>query len=157
MQVRVQKGSFTPADELRLFSAQGGGAIASFTGIVRDDSGALCALEIEHYPAMTQKALEQFLEAAKIRFELKNSLIVHRYGRLCVGEPIMMVAAAATHRKQALGAVDFLMDYLKSRAPFWKKELFKNTSKWVQARDTDEVALKQWQNSEVHIRAAERS
>ncbi|MFV2001997.1 MAG: molybdenum cofactor biosynthesis protein MoaE, partial [Paracoccaceae bacterium] len=101
-------------------------------------------LEIEHYPCMTLVALEKIESTAVARWKLSDSLIIHRYGALAVGAPIMMVATAAPHRGDAFAAAEFLMDYLKSRAPFWKKEVTGRGARWVAATAADEAALKRW-------------
>ena len=115
----------------------------SFTGIVRGDGG-LTEMEIEHYPGMTEKALLSHRDDAVARFGLTDALVIHRFGNLRVGEVIMMVATAAPHRRSAFDGADFLMDFLKSRAPFWKKELGPDGAEWVGAKDTDEDALARW-------------
>lgn len=144
MSARVQSEPFDPAAALAGFG-KGAGAIVTFTGLVRDDGGALDALEIEHYPGMTQRALDDYGEIAARRFDLLDWCIIHRHGRLAVGEPIMMVATAARHRHAAFQAADFLMDWLKSRAPFWKREIGRDGSaRWVEAKDSDEAALERW-------------
>ena len=121
------------------------GAVVTFTGIVRDDAGTLDRMEIEHYPGMTEKALTAIAEEAMRRWSLADALVIHRHGRLAPGERIMMVATAARHRKDAFEAAEYLMDYLKSRAPFWKKEILSGGSAdWVAAKDADEDALKRW-------------
>lgn len=150
MPARVQSHPFDFASEMAAFRAasNGAGALVSFTGIVRDlPQGGLKTMEIEHYPAMTQKALEQFANQAITRFDLINALVIHRYGALTPDEDIMMVATAATHRKDAFAAADYLMDYLKSRAPFWKKEITDQGADWVAAKGADEDALTQWGGS----------
>ncbi|OYU38510.1 MAG: molybdenum cofactor biosynthesis protein MoaE [Pseudorhodobacter sp. PARRP1] len=124
--------------------AGGAGAVVTFTGLVRDNGGALSAMEIEHYPGMTEKAITAMVDEARARWALLDALVVHRYGRLAGGEAIMMVATAARHRAEAFAAAEFLMDYLKSRAPFWKKELTSDGAEWVAAREVDEAALKRW-------------
>lgn len=148
MQVRVQEEGFDLGAESEAFAAgcSGAGAIVTFTGVVRDaDLGGLRAMEIEHYPAMTQKALEQIATDAMQRWGLADALVIHRFGRLVPGEKIMMVATAARHRKDAFEAAEFLMDYLKSRAPFWKKEILEDgRADWVAAKDEDEDALGRW-------------
>jgi len=147
MAIRVQADRFDMGAELNRFAAaqQGAGAVVSFTGIVRDlASGDLDAMEIEHYPGMTGKALADIEEKANERWSLAGSLIIHRYGRLVPDDPIMMVATAARHRGDAFAAAEYLMDYLKSRAPFWKKEITAGGAAWVQARDADEDALNRW-------------
>jgi molybdopterin synthase catalytic subunit len=146
MAVRVQAEDFDLGAEIdRLRAGRVDiGALVSFTGLVRDDTGALQALELEHYPGMTEAALKEIEEKAQARWNLNASLIIHRYGRLEPGAQIMMVAAAASHRKAAFEAADFLMDFLKSRAPFWKKEHGDGEAEWVTAKDTDEAALRRW-------------
>ena len=121
------------------------GALVTFTGIVRNnDAGTLTEMQIEHYPGMTEKALTTIATEAQTRWELQDVLVIHRHGDLAPGEMIMMVATAARHRKAAFEAADFLMDYLKSRAPFWKREITSDGAEWVAAKDDDEEALKRW-------------
>ena len=144
MSARVQSDPFDLASELEGFGA-GAGAVVTYTGIVRDDGGLLDALEIEHYPGMTERALTDHGMAAASRFGLADWRIVHRHGRIPVGGQIMMVATAARHRRAAFDAADFLMDWLKSRAPFWKREIGPEGPRgWVAAKDTDEAALGRW-------------
>lgn len=149
MPVRVQEESFNLGAELAAMSngRDDVGAIVSFTGVVRQNAdNTLTALELEHYPLMTAKALEQIEAQAITRWDLCGSLIIHRVGRLGIGEQIMMVATAAPHRGAAFQAAEFLMDYLKSRAPFWKKEHLKDGSNsWVDAREADENSLRRWE------------
>lgn len=145
--IRVQEASFRAGEELERFSAaqSGAGAITSFSGIVRDlPQGGLDRMEIEHYPGMTEKALHEIATQARVRWDLTGSLIIHRYGVLRPGEIIMMVATAAPHRAAAFSAAEFLMDYLKSRAPFWKKEYGADGAEWVAAKACDEAALTRW-------------
>ncbi len=144
--IRVQAMPFDPGGELNTFAAgvSGAGAVVSFTGIVRDISGGLDAMEIEHYPGMTEKALGAIRGEAMRRWALADALIIHRFGRLEAQEVIMMVATASRHRKDAFDAAEFLMDYLKSRAPFWKKEITGGGAQWVAATDEDEDALARW-------------
>ncbi len=146
MRVDVRSAPFDPGAELSAFSrgVAGAGAVVTFTGLVRDDRGDLSALEIEHYPAMTGPAIRAIVAQAEARWALTDSLVIHRHGRLVPGEPIMMVATAALHRAKAFGAADFLMDYLKSRAPFWKKEITGRGEAWVAAKSSDEDALRRW-------------
>ncbi|HKL46396.1 MAG TPA: molybdenum cofactor biosynthesis protein MoaE, partial [Roseovarius sp.] len=118
--------------------------VVTFTGIVRDLGGDLDAMEIEHYPGMTEKALRAIAEEATSRWQIGDALILHRYGRLAPDEMIMMVATASRHRADAFQAAEFLMDFLKSRAPFWKKEVTDAGADWVAARDEDEDALSRW-------------
>lgn len=146
MSVRVQKAAFDVSAELADF-ARGRtdiGAVVSFSGIVRDDAGKLDRLEIEHYPGMTESAIAGIEAEAVARWDLRAVLIVHRFGPMAPGETIMMVATAARHRAAAFEAAEFLMDYLKSRAPFWKKEIGPDGARWVDARDSDEAALSRW-------------
>jgi len=144
MRVVIQDAAFDPSAELARFDALGGGAVVTFNGVVRDDTGDLQSMEIEHYAGMTEAALRAFVDTAVARFELTNALVIHRYGSLKPGDVIMMVATASKHRKQAFQGADFLMDYLKSRAPFWKKEIRAGGADWVDAKDVDEDALKGW-------------
>lgn len=145
MAIRLSEKSFEPGAELSAFSASvdGAGAVVSFSGVVRPDGG-VTAMEIEHYPGMTERALAAHLSEAISRFDLVDGLVIHRHGRLHAGEVIMMVATAAPHRRAAFEAAEFLMDYLKSRAPFWKKEFKSDGADWVQAKDDDETALERW-------------
>ncbi len=148
MKVLVQEAAFDAGAVTNEFtaSAKGAGAIVTFTGVVREaDAGEMSIMEIEHYPGMTQKALEKIASEAINRWSLADALVIHRHGRLAPGDQIMMVATASRHRKDAFEAAEFLMDYLKSRAPFWKKEILQDGSAdWVAAKDADEDALKRW-------------
>ena len=146
MTVRVQSAPFDMGAEVEAFttSATGSGAVVTFSGLVRDEGGTLRAMEIEHYPGMTEKALTKIRDDAMTRFSLDAALIIHRHGALRPGEQIMMVATAARHRADAFAGAGFLMDYLKSRAPFWKKETGTDGTSWVDARDEDEDALRRW-------------
>ncbi len=146
MAVRVQEMSFDLGAELAGFGAGRAdiGAVVSFTGIVRDDTGTLRHMMIEHYPGMTEKAIAGIEAEAVRRWDLKASLVIHRYGALAPGAQIMMVATAAPHRSDAFAAAEFLMDYLKSRAPFWKQEVTADGAAWVAAKDEDEDALTRW-------------
>ena len=146
MRLSVQSAAFDLGAESNAFakSATGAGAIVTFSGLVRDTGGTLQAMEIEHYPGMTEAAITTMMAQARERWSLTDALVIHRFGRLTSGEPIMMVATAARHRAEAFAAAEFLMDYLKSRAPFWKKEIFRDGAAWVAALDEDEDALKRW-------------
>ncbi|MES2913686.1 MAG: molybdenum cofactor biosynthesis protein MoaE [Pseudomonadota bacterium] len=151
MRVSVQSAPFDVGAEVSTFTAgvrgagvRGAGAVVSFTGLVRDEAGTLSAMEIEHYPGMTERAILGIVEDAIRRWALIDVLVIHRHGRLGPGEAIMMVATAAPHRGDAFAAAEFLMDYLKSRAPFWKKEVGADGAEWVAAKDADEDALKRW-------------
>ena len=147
MDIRVQAAPFDLGAEANAFAARqvGMGAVVTFSGIVRDLGGDLQAMEIEHYPGMTESALAGIAEEAAARWGIGDALILHRYGRLGPDEMIMMVATSARHRGDAFQAAEFLMDYLKSRAPFWKKEVTGTDASWVDARDEDEDALTRWQ------------
>jgi molybdopterin synthase catalytic subunit len=146
MDIRVQEAPFDLGAEANAFAARqtGMGAVVTFTGIVRDLDGGLDAMEIEHYPGMTEKALRTIADEAARRWQIGDALILHRHGRLAPDEMIMMVATAARHRADAFQAAEFLMDFLKSRAPFWKKEVTDSGEDWVVARDEDETALTRW-------------
>lgn len=153
MSVRVQTAPFDLACELRDFG-RGAGAIVTFQGLVRSEDGRLTALELEHYPGMTEKALNRFGLEAAARFALSDWRIIHRYGLLTIDEPIMMVATAARHRVAAFEGAEYLMDWLKSRAPFWKREITaQGPGQWVEAKDTDEAALDRWSHRKVAISA----
>ena len=146
MVIRVQQQPFDYGAESAAFAkaGTGAGAIVTFCGVVRDNDGSLHGMEIEHYPGMTERALTAIESEARRRWSLADALIIHRFGALAPGEMIMMVATAARHRADAFAAAEFLMDYLKSRAPFWKKERTDAGEGWVAARAEDEDALKRW-------------
>ena len=146
--IRVQKELFDIGAELTALS-QGRtdiGAVASFTGLVRDIAGgrAVSAMTLEHYPGMTEKKLGEIEAEAKLRWPLQASLIIHRYGKMEPGEPIVLVAAASKHRGAALEACAFLMDWLKTKAPFWKLEEGDGDAAWVDARLSDDEAAARW-------------
>lgn len=147
MRVVVQDAPFDLGQETAAFASGRTdlGAVVTFTGIARDlPEAPMEVMEIEHYPGMTEAALTEMAETAIARFNLGDVLVIHRYGRLAPGEMIMMVATAARHRADAFQAAEFLMDYLKSRAPFWKREVTATGAKWVAARTEDEDALSRW-------------
>lgn len=152
--IKVQEESFDVGEELAALSAGRTdiGAVASFTGLVRDfvgsegaDDGKVAAMTLEHYPGMTEKKLAEIEDEARRRWPLQASLIIHRYGRMLPGEPIVLVAAASPHRAAALDACSFLIDWLKTKAPFWKLEETGGTAAWVDARSSDEEATARWQ------------
>ena len=149
MDIRVQSAPFEMGRELETFAAgrSQDGAVVTFSGLVRD-TGGIAAKEIEHYPGMTERALERIAAEAVARWGLSDVLVIHRHGRMVPGEAIMMVATAARHRQAAFEAAEFLMDYLKSRAPFWKKEFRGDGAAWVEAKDSDEVALDRWSDAD---------
>ncbi len=147
MRVAVQSAPFDVGAEVTAFTSgvRGAGAVVSFAGLVRDEGGDLSGMEIEHYPGMTEKAILGIVGQAVDRWSLKDALVIHRHGALKPGEAIMMVATAALHRMDAFAAAEFLMDYLKSRAPFWKREIRAGGDAWVAAKEADEDALKRWE------------
>jgi len=146
--IRIQAEPFDPGVELAAFAARvpGVGAIASFTGLVRKDSegSAVFALELEHYPALTEKTVSAIAEDARARFALAGLTVVHRHGAMAPGEPIVFVAAAATHRRAAFDAVDYMMDRLKTEAPFWKREHGPDGARWIEARAADVKDRARW-------------
>ncbi len=148
MAVRVQEADFDLAAEMAALRAGRTdiGAMVSFTGLVRGASkaGAIDEMTLEHYPGMTEKALKKIEAEAQARWDLQASLIIHRHGRLTPGEQIVLVITASPHRGDAFAAAEFLMDYLKSRAPFWKREGSGAGAEWVDARESDEDALERW-------------
>jgi molybdopterin synthase catalytic subunit len=146
MRIVVQTAPFDMGAEANAFATglAGVGAVVTFTGIVRDLSGDLAAMQIEHYPGMTERAIASIVTEAVSRWSLRDALVIHRHGTLSMGEPIMMVATSAAHRGDAFAAAEFLMDYLKSRAPFWKKEITSSGAEWVAAKNEDEAALNRW-------------
>jgi molybdopterin synthase catalytic subunit len=146
--VRVQTESFDAAVEAaRLTQGRTDiGALVSFIGLCRDEGGALAALEIEHYPGMAEAEIHRAARDAASRWPLEAVLAVHRYGLIRPGEPIVLVIAAATHRGEAFAAASFLMDYLKTEAPFWKKRHLagKGAGDWVEAKPQDHAAVERW-------------
>ena len=147
MYVSVQNEFFDFSAEIKNFSEALGniGAIVTFTGIVRGQkSKTLDYMFIEHYPGMTETQIKLIVEDALKRWKICDVLVIHRYGKLEPGEPIMMVATAAEHRREAFEAAEYLMDYLKSRAPFWKKEVLNGEENWVDATSADEASLNRW-------------
>jgi molybdopterin synthase catalytic subunit len=146
--VRVQEGPFDIGAELAGLTRGRTdiGGLASFVGLVRDLAGErpITAMTLEHYPGMTERKLVEIEAEANRRWSLQASLIVHRYGRMLPGEPIVLVATAAPHRAAALEACAFLIDWLKTRAPFWKLEEGPDDSRWVEARTSDDQAAARW-------------
>ena len=148
MPVRVQTEDFDIAREIERL--RGGhaqvGAVASFIGLVRDvnEATAVHTLTLEHYPAMTEKALTQIIDEAKSRWKIDDALVVHRVGELKPGDQIVLVAVTGAHRGDAFAACEFIMDYLKTRAPFWKKEQTAAGERWVEARGSDDEAARRW-------------
>ena len=150
MSVRVQREDFDVGAEVKALTAGRTdiGAVATFTGIVRsqNDGPPLLAMTLEHYPGMTESELERVEAEAGRRWPLQASLIVHRVGTLEPGDNIVLVVTASAHRQAAFAAAEFLMDYLKTRAPFWKKEIGADgAERWVEARDSDDAAAERWE------------
>lgn len=152
--IRVQREDFDIGRELTALRQNADnngddiGAVVSFTGMVRA-GGGLTAMTLEHYPGMTEKALSEIEARARARWSLKASVIIHRYGRLELGENIVLVAAASSHRRDAFEATSFMMDYLKTEAPFWKLEERGKETRWVDARESDDAARAAWEISTV--------
>jgi molybdopterin synthase catalytic subunit len=146
--IRVQTDDFDVAVEQKKLTQRKSdiGAIVSFTGLCRDEAGTLQALELEHYPGMAEAEMSRVLDEAKARWPLDGATLIHRYGKIKPGENIVLVIAASRHREAAFAAAEFLMDYLKSLAPFWKKEHRRDgtVGSWVDAKDSDDDALKKW-------------
>jgi molybdopterin synthase catalytic subunit len=146
--VRVQTADFDLGAEVAALRAEDGGvgAIASFVGTVRDrsDGQGVSRMELEHYPGMTEAAIEAMIDEALRRFDLRAARVVHRVGELAVGEQIVLVAVTSAHRAAAFEGCEFLMDYLKTQAPFWKKETTPEGARWVDAREADDAALARW-------------
>jgi molybdopterin synthase catalytic subunit len=148
MPVRIQEQDFDVSSELATLRAGDTrvGAVATFTGLVRDlnDAAQVSALTLEHYPGMTEKALAQIVDDAKQRWDIYDALVIHRVGPLKPGDQIVLVAVTSAHRGESFAACQFIMDYLKTRAPFWKKEQTPEGERWVEARASDEDAAARW-------------
>ena len=146
--VRIQTEDFDLSAEVAALRAgdAGVGAVASFIGTVRDrnDGLGVSAMELEHYPGMTERAIEAMIDAALRRFDICTARVVHRVGPLLPQDQIVMVAVSSSHRSEAFKACEFLMDYLKTQAPFWKKEQTPDGARWVDARVSDDAALSRW-------------
>lgn len=156
MSIRVQNAPFDPGVELNAVHAGelSVGAVVSFTGYVRDlnQDLAIQELYLEHYPGMTEKALSKIRDEAMQRWPLIDAHILHRVGALSLAEPIVFVATSSVHREAAFAACEFIMDYLKTRAPFWKKEQTAAGSHWVEGRDSDQLAAARWHTPEKDVR-----
>jgi molybdopterin synthase catalytic subunit len=148
MPVRIQTDDFDIGAELQRLRGDDAriGAVVSFVGTVRDinDGASVAAMELEHYPGMTEKALEDIVAQAAARWSLFDALVIHRVGPLKPLDQIVLVAVTSSHRGEAFAACEFIMDYLKTQAPFWKKELTPRGERWVDARVTDDKALEKW-------------
>jgi molybdopterin synthase catalytic subunit len=151
--VRVQREDFDPGAELTALTAGNRqiGGVASFIGLVRDVAGGdrVSGMTLEHYPGMTERQLEQIEAEARRRWPVEESLIIHRYGRLEPGDRIVLVGVASAHRHAAFEACEFLMDWLKTKAPFWKLEETAAGERWVAAKDSDDVAADRWAEERV--------
>lgn len=143
IRVQIQTERFDSAALLSVLEGANVGAISSFTGIVRCDDG-VTAIELEHYPGMTEKSLRVLAEQAHGRWPLAGCVLVHRVGKMAVGEPIVFVGTASAHRAAALEACAFLIDRLKTDAPFWKKEYRGHSSQWVEAKSSDDARASAW-------------
>ena len=154
MRVSVQEADFDVGAETEALAAGRPevGAVASFVGYVRADKlagesaedQAVSAMTLEHYPGMTEKSLEAIVAEAESRWSLLGVRVIHRFGRLVPGDRIVFVGVAGSHRGEAFAACEFIMDYLKTRAPFWKREATPEGARWVDARDSDKLAAKRW-------------
>lgn len=144
MTVSVQEADFDVGAEIAALTAGStdAGAVASFVGVVR--GGEIRAMTLEHYPAMTGKALDDIVAEARRRWDLLGVRVIHRIGRLLPGDRIVLVVVSSSHRQAAFAACEFIMDYLKTQAPFWKREETAAGSHWVDARDSDDEALRRW-------------
>lgn len=143
--VSVQTEDFDVGAEMQALSLPGVGAVASFVGRVRESQSGLVAMTLEHYPGMTDKALGEIVAEAQARWPVAAVRVIHRVGRLLPGEQIVFVGVAGPHRGEAFAACEFVMDYLKTRAPFWKKEEDANGARWVDARESDDAAAARWE------------
>jgi molybdopterin synthase catalytic subunit len=148
MSVRIQENDFDVSSELAALRAgdKRVGAVATFVGVVRDlnDAAQVSTLTLEHYPGMTEKALAQIVDDAKQRWDIYDALVIHRVGPLSPSDQIVLVAVTSAHRGESFAACQFIMDYLKTRAPFWKKEKTPEGERWVEARASDEDAAARW-------------
>lgn len=150
MKIQVQESDFDPGAEISALHAgrPDTGAVASFVGLVRDlnDGQAVSSLELEHYPGMTEKSLREITDLALGRWQLLDVTVIHRIGKLKPTDRIVFVGVASMHRGDAFAACEFIMDYLKTRAPFWKKEGTPGEERWVNARESDEKAADRWED-----------
>jgi molybdopterin synthase catalytic subunit len=148
MSVRVQAGDFDVGQAVARLRAheRSVGAIAAFIGTVRDvnDAASITGMTLEHYPGMTEAALEDIVDEARQRFDIVDALVIHRVGALLPGDQIVLVAVTSAHRGMAFQACEFVMDMLKTRAPFWKKERMPDGERWVEARASDDEAATRW-------------
>lgn len=148
MRVSVQEDDFDVGAELAAIRRNRPqiGAVASFVGLVREvnEGAGVCEMTLEHYPGMTEKALEAIVAEAAQRWAILDALVIHRVGRLLPTDQIVLVAVAGAHRSEAFAACQFIIDYLKTRAPFWKREVTPSGARWVEARTADDLAAERW-------------
>ena len=148
MTVKIQTADFDVSAEIAALRRNNPkvGAVASFVGVVRDinDGGTVAEMTLEHYPGMTEKAIEEIIGQARSRWNVLNVLVIHRVGQLKPLDQIVLVVVAGEHRGEAFAACEFIMDFLKTRAPFWKKEQTGKGTRWVEARQADDVAADRW-------------
>ena len=150
--VRIQTEDFDVSHELAALRAGDArvGAVCVFVGTVRDrnEGSGVSRMTLEHYPGMTERSIAELIVKARERFDVRGVRVIHRVGPLALGEQIVLVAVTSAHRQQAFDCAAYLMDWLKTRAPFWKKEIAAGQGRWVDARESDEVAARRWQRSE---------
>lgn len=148
MAVRVQREDFDPGREIEALTAGDTsiGGVASFIGLVRDMAGGegIGAMTLEHYPGMTENAIKKIVEEARSQWQIMDYTVIHRYGELQPNDQIVLVAVASSHRGDAFAACQFIMDYLKTQAPFWKKEHHPDGARWVDARESDDQSAERW-------------
>jgi molybdopterin synthase catalytic subunit len=148
MTVRIQTDDFEVGAEIAALRRSNPkiGAVASFVGVVRDvsDGGTVSQMTLEHYPGMTEKAIGEIIDQARGRWDVVDALVIHRIGRLAPTDQIVLVVVASAHRGDAFAACEFIMDYLKTSAPFWKKEQAGGATRWVEARAADDLAAERW-------------
>lgn len=146
--ISVQTGDFDLSHEVACLRENDlrVGAVASFVGLVRDmnEGAGVSAMELEHYPGMTEKALEKIAAEARQRWDIYGVRVIHRVGKLAPGDQIVLVAVSSAHRGEAFAACEFVMDYLKTQAPFWKRESTPEGARWVEARESDDKAASRW-------------
>jgi molybdopterin synthase catalytic subunit len=147
LRLMVSEAEIAVAEEIEWLSQAPhcDGAVATFIGKVRDDEQKTIALELEHYPGMTEKALRQITQQARQRWDVNRITVIHRVGRIALGDNIVFVGVTSSHRADAFAACEFLMDYLKASAPFWKKAITGEGSSWVGAKDSDQQRAKRWE------------
>jgi len=148
MTVRIQTADFDVSAEIAALRRNNPnvGAVASFIGVVRNvnEGDAVAEMTLEHYPGMTEKAIEEIMGQARARWDIRDALVIHRVGTLRPGDQIVLVVVTGSHRGDVFAACEFVMDYLKTRAPFWKKEQTGKGTRWVEARETDNIAAERW-------------